>query len=214
MTQASWNFDKIQQCKCDPGWTGADCSKRTCPQGIDPTCAEDTYDDVQAIDVTALGSDDYFTMEYLSLNGNRFQTYPIHRTDPGSILQHALEALPNMVIPSVQVSKSVSAFPPSYIFYVTFSDPTTAGKQATLVCNPNSYSDKLACENGVVPKLERTAGKTCIVTHVSGPEIEGTLEYTTSSECSSRGRCDRETGICECFEGAGGYTCAENVLNV
>lgn len=214
LLQAFWDFEKIQQCQCDPGWIGADCSKRSCPQGIDPTCAEDTYDDVQAIDVTALDSNDYFVLEFLSLDGNRFQTYPVHKTDPGPVLQSALEALPSMVIPSVQVSKSVTALPPSYIFYVTFSDPTTAGKQSTLVCNPNSYSDTLACENGVIPKLERTAGKTCTVTHVSGPETQSTLKYTTSSECSSRGICDRETGICKCFEGAAGYTCAENVLNV
>lgn len=31
-----WDSTKIQGCKCDPGYSGSDCSGRTCPSGDDP----------------------------------------------------------------------------------------------------------------------------------------------------------------------------------
>jgi hypothetical protein len=31
-----WDMHKTQACKCDPGYTGIDCSQRTCPSGDDP----------------------------------------------------------------------------------------------------------------------------------------------------------------------------------
>ena len=31
-----WDWNKATQCKCDPGYQGLDCSKRTCPVGDDP----------------------------------------------------------------------------------------------------------------------------------------------------------------------------------
>lgn len=31
-----WDADKHQQCVCDPGYGGPDCSARTCPRGTDP----------------------------------------------------------------------------------------------------------------------------------------------------------------------------------
>lgn len=31
-----WDADSMQTCVCDPGWSGFDCSKRSCPVGDDP----------------------------------------------------------------------------------------------------------------------------------------------------------------------------------
>jgi len=33
---AAWDEKKTVECQCDPGYTGADCSLRKCPQGSDP----------------------------------------------------------------------------------------------------------------------------------------------------------------------------------
>ena len=35
-TYTKWDADKIFGCVCDYGWTGYDCSLRTCPSGDDP----------------------------------------------------------------------------------------------------------------------------------------------------------------------------------
>jgi hypothetical protein len=35
-TYSSWDLEKTQMCKCDPGYEGPDCSLRSCPRGADP----------------------------------------------------------------------------------------------------------------------------------------------------------------------------------
>ncbi len=36
VTYTGWDADAIQGCVCDLGYTGYDCSKRTCPFGMNP----------------------------------------------------------------------------------------------------------------------------------------------------------------------------------
>ena len=33
---SGWDADSIQGCVCDNGYSGYDCSERTCPYGFDP----------------------------------------------------------------------------------------------------------------------------------------------------------------------------------
>jgi len=42
---AAWDQKKTVECHCDPGYTGADCSLRKCPQGSDPIATVYTNDD-------------------------------------------------------------------------------------------------------------------------------------------------------------------------
>jgi len=39
---ATWDFDKVFGCKCDGGYTGYDCSERSCPTGDDPMTRDRT----------------------------------------------------------------------------------------------------------------------------------------------------------------------------
>merc|ERR1711988_2043674 len=41
---AAWDEKKTVECQCDPGYTGADCSLRKCPQGTDPIATVYTND--------------------------------------------------------------------------------------------------------------------------------------------------------------------------
>jgi EGF-like domain len=43
-----WDADKGLACKCDAGYSGYDCSERSCPVGVDPLY----FDSVDAVDVT------------------------------------------------------------------------------------------------------------------------------------------------------------------
>jgi len=50
-TYAIWDAEKIVGCACDAGWTGYDCSLRTCPLGDDPLeTASGTADEIQVLD--------------------------------------------------------------------------------------------------------------------------------------------------------------------
>lgn len=39
-----WDADLMFGCKCDPGYSGADCSLRVCPSGIDPRLSASKYE--------------------------------------------------------------------------------------------------------------------------------------------------------------------------
>ena len=84
-----WDQDKVQRCKCDPGYSGPDCSVRECPKGIDPV--EFTYsnaDSVYKLEFPAVPSQawntgkvpngpTYFTLTYTDDFGDVWTTHAI-----------------------------------------------------------------------------------------------------------------------------------------
>lgn len=52
----AWNAGTYQQCDCDPGFFGGDCSLRRCPAGVNPfeECAEKSSFDIQQARVDAV----------------------------------------------------------------------------------------------------------------------------------------------------------------
>jgi len=51
---ATWDYNKVQGCLCDEGFTGYDCSLRTCPTGDDPKTTGQHFEQ-QALTCTADG---------------------------------------------------------------------------------------------------------------------------------------------------------------
>ena len=47
-----WDAEKIMGCVCDQGYTGYDCSLRSCVTGHDPLTTGSPVDEVQAFDCT------------------------------------------------------------------------------------------------------------------------------------------------------------------
>uniref|UniRef100_K3W8H4 EGF-like domain-containing protein n=1 Tax=Globisporangium ultimum (strain ATCC 200006 / CBS 805.95 / DAOM BR144) TaxID=431595 RepID=K3W8H4_GLOUD len=98
-----WDQEKIMGCKCDPGYEGHNCARRTCPKGDDPL-TPNQYDMVQAIQVdSTVTVEGYLT--YFDPYGNAFTTGAISfDVAPATMcanIQAALRKLPNNVLNTV-----------------------------------------------------------------------------------------------------------------
>eukprot|EP00924_Labyrinthula_sp_SR-Ha-C_P009490 maker-scaffold_2-augustus-gene-25.2-mRNA-1 protein AED:0.16 eAED:0.16 QI:216/0/0.33/1/0/0.33/3/0/624 len=201
-----WDKDKIQVCDCDPGWTGTDCASRKCKLGDDPLTLHTPdgsafqVDEVQTISFTT-GSGAItgeFTLSYTDWRGETWETHPIDVATATSIsIEEALEALPNGAIPQISVSSTGTAASPPLNFLVTFTAEGNSGDQPLLVVN------KAGCTvNGCQP----------VYTGLSGTTPNGAVTETTKGteerlECSRRGVCDPDSGLCNCFTGYYGEAC-------
>lgn len=84
----TWDGNRILGCLCDEGYSGYDCSLRTCPIGDDPG----TYDDhteVQLLQCVANGGS--FTLKF-----RRYTTPPIPVNTTAAQLQAILQSLPSL----------------------------------------------------------------------------------------------------------------------
>jgi len=156
-----WDHDMARRCVCDPGFTGIDCTKRVCPTGDDPLTKSFQTNDVQFVDIYstvdtgadisvsgALGGT--FTLSFKTLTGDSYTTTPItvQRYDGtanadkvATDAKAALEALPNSVVPSVDVTAGYCESVVSGSFSGKFVPGSDAGNHA------NAF---LRCPNGLV----------------------------------------------------------------
>jgi len=198
---SNWQRSKFQQCSCDRGYEGFDCSLRRCPHGDDPetSCDDELGSDIQQFTCTQTTSEvAYFALTFQDQLGGKYHTRPI-KFDPNALddenaesVQDALEALPNFAIPSVEVDFNTTNFD------VTFVDPSTTGQQHLL-----GFTNDNSCSAGQQPKLGNNNDYSCVVTR----NVLTVEDYKEQVECGNRGTCDRETGICTCFSGYYGLAC-------
>jgi len=211
-----WPWLKYQQCHCDAGYEGDDCSLRQCPKGDDPEtdCQTDRGKDHQKLDCKFEGSvrTAFFQLRFTDQFGGEYDTRPIKidATSNGlsaaqnsNSIQDALEALPNFAIPEIEVDVDIStAATPKIDIY--FTDAHNTGQQSLLVFKPRAQ-----CEHGSQPKFnvvntDTSKGDiTCTVSRVA--LTSGT--YKESATCANRGICDQSTGRCNCFDGYFGLAC-------
>merc|ERR1719197_2406198 len=210
---------KYQQCHCDAGYEGDDCSLRMCPKGDDPEteCGNDLGNDKQKITCTFAAApvgggtltSAFLHMRFKDQFNGVYDTRPI-LLDVGNLdddenansVQDALEALPNFAIPEIEVDFEIKSATVVDIT-VEFTDGHNTGRQSLL----EVYS-KSECSDGAQPKFESVRTTlddiSCVVARVPKPEEDNYKEHVT---CANRGICDQSTGLCNCFDGFFGDAC-------
>jgi len=226
-----WDNHKNMMCVCDPKWTDLDCSRRMCPKGNDvmntrlngadsldyqiQTIALEAPDDQYGSAQTqfAFFDDASFALTFVSTLNESYTTRPIKLeggTDSSGVfdssscstfagyVESALEELPHRVVDDVVVTATSTGNVLSFL--VTFSGEAVQGKQNLLIV------EDYACADGCTPKL---AGIDLITDTTPGSYVTETqvADYN-NYECGRRGKCDYNTGLCECFDGYTGEACA------
>ncbi len=145
-----WNAYKTQQCVCDRGWWGADCSLRLCPEGEPQSgCDSSGYiNDVQMVTLTFSGLDtvpagdieQFFSLTYTDMFHGKFTTKPISYWDDVSVAQEALQALPNFVVLHAEVNKI------SPLYDVGTDDPPVCTTAYNTYFQDTSCTDDADCE--------------------------------------------------------------------
>jgi hypothetical protein len=119
---ALWDKDMSMGCKCDAGYSGADCSARSCPVGVDPLYIDDTYARVTTTGVLVHGTTTLtgtFALKFFDHFGEDYVTEPITIaqtwdttgctdftgcTASGKVIADALKKLPDSIISDVIVT--------------------------------------------------------------------------------------------------------------
>lgn len=201
-----WDAEKIMVCKCDPGYTGPDCSERLCPTGDDPLTTGQVSEVHRVKFVDGDGSpaiaSGQFSLTYTDPNKHSYTTWAIDiATATRYTITEALQGLPNAVIPSVTVTEGGGLTDAGGIYWdVTFSDPINSGSQELLEI------DTVQCRDGCHPVIETTVTGAGTITNSVTRQTTGTSE---NAVCGTRGVCNGDTGTCECFAGYTGEACGQ-----
>lgn len=174
---STWDFNKIQGCLCDSGYTGHDCSLRKCSSGDNPRTINQNYE-TQTIVCTSSSTTTTFKLIFRGQ-----QTSLIVASSSQSQLKDALENL--STIGQVVVSYST-------------------GNSACTTNGSNKISIQFISDFGDLPALDKIITDVSLITGFVmendgiGDSVKGTLE---NSPCSENGICDHVTGRCTCFDG-------------
>jgi hypothetical protein len=206
---------KYQQCHCDAGYEGDDCSLRQCPRGDDPEteCNTDRGEDIQKLTCAFQGGAKkaFFQLRFTDQFGGEYDTRPIKvdvdnfsEAQNANSIQDALEALPNFAIPQVEVDfdMTVAGSKTAPKIDVKFTDGHNTGKQQIL-----AYIAKAACVSGSQPLFRTAAANGDLTCTIKREDLPVGSNYRESSTCSDRGICDQSTGRCNCFDGFFGLAC-------
>jgi hypothetical protein len=171
------------------------------------------------------GADVQFALTFRTTLNEEYTTKTLSMASTADEVEDAINSLPNKIIEQAVVTRTtfdVSSGSPvsnTYTgaatgvaeqqvdFQITFFGSMNTGDQHAFECRTQS------CTEGCVPQISRTiqddSFATCYVTddyhlYATGSTTTGysaiTLK-TVNTECSTRGHCSYDTGICECFEG-------------
>ena len=176
--ETPWEADHWFGCLCDDGYTGYDCSLRTCAEGDNPLTGSQ-YNDVQLIECHA----DFGTF---TLSFGRETTAPISVAASVADVTNALNTLPSLKGQDPKVSVSWTGG----ISQVCVS----SGNQIQVTFLQNFGDQPLLIPDGT--HLGQTsASDTPIIT--AQKVVTGDKE---SVACSNHGTCDETTGVCQCLD--------------
>lgn len=188
-TYSLWDADKIFGCQCDNGYTGFDCSQRTCPKGDDPMTTGQ-WNEVQRLNCLCDGCTGTFALTF-----RRRTTANISPTMTAAQLETELEKIDTIHGVTVTLSGSGS----------TICDADGATASITFTNNPGDMPllqvQSRLTGGSTTPAVYMTdlanLASTPTFDGVANP-IDGTREEV---DCSNRGLCDTTTGVCRCYPG-------------
>lgn len=154
----AWDAHRIQVCKCDSGYLGADCAERECPRGDDPQTVCDEQDTmVNRITVSFATTAGTIMGNALSLRMSSLVGYGTVVTSAVSniitganaatatALANAFEFLPNFLVNDVTVALDAStADSASYLVTFVESSGHQTGSRPTLSC-PQDDTSLVGC---------------------------------------------------------------------
>lgn len=192
----TFDRDNILGCKCDSGYEGYDCSKRSCVKGDDPVTT-DQVDEIQLLMCTATGG------------AFRLQ----HRTSTSTDIPFdaTVDTFRDILMTSFGFEDPV----------VEYSSGTTVCTDP--VSNANIVTVTFPVDHGDIPPLlsitaglTTSSGAVSLITADNGVSIGGIVSQKGTKEnavCSNRGYCDYSLGTCSCSLGFGSSDGRGNIGN-
>jgi len=208
VTYQLWDGIRLQGCKCDYRWQGADCSERRCPYGDDPLMTDATGYEVQTVTSTDCDNADLdgtFKLKFTDVWGEVWTTASINtaiystgvKTTLETDMADALTKIPNDIVEEVTVVASASGTN-GVTYTITFTKNPG---------NINSLSVHSVATTGTGTCASSATTFFTVATSTSGGNEE--------IECSNRGVCDRSSATCKCFKGYTADDCSvQNALAV
>lgn len=183
-TYSLWDADKIFGCQCDNGFSGFDCSQRMCPRGDDPMTIGQV-DEVQHLNCLCDGCTGTFVLTF-----RRRTTVNLSPTSTPADLKAALEKIDTINGVTVTLSGSGS----------TICDSDGATTSITFTNNPGDLPELQIQDRlkGGTSMLSISSGGASGAYDSVGASVDGTREEV---DCSNRGTCDTNTGVCKCYPG-------------
>ena len=174
----------VSGCMCSDGFEGPTCKHRSCPKGDDPNTRHQS-NEVQVL--SCVDSDNWGEFEV----GFGGESILISSTSTAADVENALGSLS-----SIEWVRVAYSDPDIYV------GAPDLEPDALQVCRATggSVDVEFLVPTGNVPELTISNSVGIDGALMVTTLHDGTKEY---AECSNRGLCDHETGLCECFTGFG-----------
>ena len=186
-----WDADRIFGCVCDQGYTGYDCSVRTCVKGQDGRASYTTamVDEAQTFACTAASGSFKFKFRGETTAAISYSAIPSASGESGS---SAGTGVGESVESKLEALDAIDA--------VTV---TVSGSSTGAVCDADgaNFVVTFTHQHGDLPDLQ--------IVQASGVSLSlsSSVSGTKSEEvCNNRGLCSETTGLCSCY---GGFTSSD-----
>ncbi|CAM9660147.1 unnamed protein product [Choristocarpus tenellus] len=180
-----WDSDKLHKCVCDTGYHGYDCSLRQCPTGDDPLTTGQV-NELQLIVCQASGGTFVLYYEHQESTSIAFDAN-------AADVEEALRDIPSVADVEVKFSVNASGACNSTVINVIQVEFTQNFGSLRPMWSYNGLTA------GDVATLTVTADGSTVYDSdgIGYNSVKGTKE---NKECSNRGLCDSEQGICACYD--------------